>query len=39
MYPLGFIMQVENDMLRVMRRLENSQKASVESVRGTATFY
>ena len=34
MYPLGFIMREENDMLRVMRRLEaleNSQKASVES--------
>ena len=34
MYPLGFIMLEENDMLRVMRRLEaleNSQKASVES--------
>ena len=34
MYPLGFIMQEENDMLRVMQRLEaleNSQKASVES--------
>ena len=32
--PFGFVMQEENDMLRVMRRLEaleNSQKASVES--------
>lgn len=34
MSPLGFILQEENDMLRVMRRLEaleNSQKASVQS--------
>ena len=32
--PVGFVMQEENDMLRVIRRLEaleNSQKASVES--------